>query len=145
MFPLSCAGVRPRSNWNAATHTELLLRSWNFAVLIVSVLIKRIKKNVLKCRAVVRSCKNFLLRAVASPRSCEKVEGTLITNQGYNGLQFLLKSPVWYVFPALKPLRSTYHLLNIWAHILCVYVCLLERVWKYHKSCGTILISHCIY
>jgi hypothetical protein len=35
-------------------------------------------KKLLKCRAVVRSCKNYLLRAVAGPRSCKKeLEGTL--------------------------------------------------------------------
>jgi hypothetical protein len=30
------------------------------------------KKNFFKCGAVVRLCKNFLLRAVAGPRSCKK-------------------------------------------------------------------------
>jgi hypothetical protein len=36
-------------------------------------------KELLKCRAVVRSGKNLLLRAVAGPRSCKKIRGTLIS------------------------------------------------------------------
>jgi hypothetical protein len=36
------------------------------------------KKKLLKCHAVVRLCKCFLLRSVAAPRSCKKkLEGTL--------------------------------------------------------------------
>jgi hypothetical protein len=31
-----------------------------------------ITKKLLKCPAVVKSCKNFLLRAVAGPPSCKK-------------------------------------------------------------------------
>jgi hypothetical protein len=39
-------------------------------------------KKLLKWRAVVRSCKSFLLRAVAGSRSCKKkLEGTLITSK----------------------------------------------------------------
>jgi hypothetical protein len=77
MFPLSCAGARPRSNWNAPAHTELLPRSWNVSIFIVNILIMHIKKKLLKYRAVVRSCKNFLLRAAAGPRSCKKKLGPL--------------------------------------------------------------------
>ena len=33
------------------------------------------KKKLLKCRAVFRSRKNFLLRAVAGPRSGKKIKG----------------------------------------------------------------------
>jgi hypothetical protein len=33
VFPLSCVGARPRSDWNTRAHTELLLRSWNFLIM----------------------------------------------------------------------------------------------------------------
>jgi hypothetical protein len=79
MFPLSCAGARPRGDWNSPTDTELLPRSWNFSISIVNILIMHITKKFLKCRAVVRSCKNFLLRAVGGPRSCKKkIKGRLV-------------------------------------------------------------------
>jgi hypothetical protein len=71
MFPVSCADAPPRSNRNAPAHSELLSRSWNFSVVVVNIIL-HITKKLLKCRAVVRSCKNFLLRAVAGPRSCKK-------------------------------------------------------------------------
>jgi hypothetical protein len=32
MFPLSCGGARPRSNWNGPAHNELLPCSCNFTV-----------------------------------------------------------------------------------------------------------------
>jgi hypothetical protein len=51
----------------------LLPRSWNFSVFIVSILIMhKYYKELLKCRAVVRLCKNSLLRAEAGPSSCKK-------------------------------------------------------------------------
>ena len=78
MFPLSYADARTRSNRNAPANTELLPRSWNFAIFVVNILIMHITKKLLKCRAVVRSCKNFLLRTVAGLRSCKKLEGTLV-------------------------------------------------------------------
>jgi hypothetical protein len=54
-----------------------LPRSWNFSIFFVNNLITHITKKSLKCGAVVRSCKNFLFRAVAGPRSCKKkLEGT---------------------------------------------------------------------
>jgi hypothetical protein len=71
MFPLRCAGVRPRSNCNSPVHIELLARSWNFSIFIVNILII-LQKMFLKCCVFVRSCKNFLLRAVTSPCSCKK-------------------------------------------------------------------------
>jgi hypothetical protein len=46
MFPLSCAGVPPRSDENAPQHTELLPRSWNVPIFIVNILITHISKNV---------------------------------------------------------------------------------------------------
>jgi hypothetical protein len=56
----------------------LLPRRWNFSIFIVNILIMHITKKLLKCRADVGSCKNFLLRAVAGLRSCKKKsEGTL--------------------------------------------------------------------
>jgi hypothetical protein len=75
IFPLSCRGAWLCSNWNARTHTELLLLSWNFAIFIVNILIMHITRNLLKCCASVRLCKNFLLRAVAGPCSCRKIRG----------------------------------------------------------------------
>jgi hypothetical protein len=72
VFPLSCSGARPRTNWDASAHNELLPRSWNFSIFIVNILIVHITKRLLKCRAVVRSCENFLLEAVGGSRSCEK-------------------------------------------------------------------------
>jgi hypothetical protein len=36
-----------------------------------------ITKNFLKSRAVVSSCKNFLLRAAAGPHSCKKIRGNI--------------------------------------------------------------------
>jgi hypothetical protein len=68
IFPLSCAGARPRSNWNTPAHTELLQHSWNSSVFVANILIMHIKK-LSNCRALVRSCQNLLLRAVAGPRS----------------------------------------------------------------------------
>jgi hypothetical protein len=73
MFPVSFAGARPRSNRKFRAHTELLPRSWNFSVFIVNIRIMHITKKF-KCRPVVKSCKNFLLRAVVGPRSCKKNE-----------------------------------------------------------------------
>jgi hypothetical protein len=64
MFPLSCAGARLRSNRNDPAHIELLPRSWNILIMHIA--------KLLKCRAVVRSRKSFLLRAAAGPRSCKK-------------------------------------------------------------------------
>jgi hypothetical protein len=65
VFPLSCTGARPQSNWNAFSHYELLPGNWSFLIMYIT-------KNFLKCRAVVRSCKNSLLTAVAGPCSCKK-------------------------------------------------------------------------
>jgi hypothetical protein len=45
VFRLSCVGARPRSNWNAPAHAELLSRSWNFLILIVNILIMHITKG----------------------------------------------------------------------------------------------------
>jgi hypothetical protein len=39
VFPLSCAGTPPRSNWNAPAHIELFPRSWNFSVFTVNIII----------------------------------------------------------------------------------------------------------
>jgi hypothetical protein len=35
-------------------------------------------EKLLKCRAVVRSCKNFLLRVVAGWCSCKKFRGNVV-------------------------------------------------------------------
>jgi hypothetical protein len=77
MFPLSCADARPRSNWKPPAHTELLPRSWHFSIFIVNAPITHITKKLFKCREVVRSCKNFPLRATARPCSCEKKIGNV--------------------------------------------------------------------
>jgi hypothetical protein len=34
-------------------------------------------KKLLRCRAVVRLCKNFLLRAVSGPGRCKKIRGNV--------------------------------------------------------------------
>jgi hypothetical protein len=79
VFPLSRAGARPRSNRNAAAHTELWPRSWEFFNFHCKYSYYAYNKKNLKCRAIVRSWKNCLLRAVAGPRSCKKkLEGTLV-------------------------------------------------------------------
>jgi hypothetical protein len=36
VLPLSCASARPRSNWNAPAHTDLLPRSWNFLIMHIT-------------------------------------------------------------------------------------------------------------
>jgi hypothetical protein len=41
-FPLSSAGKRLRSNWNAPARTDLLPHSWKFSVFIVNILIMQI-------------------------------------------------------------------------------------------------------
>jgi hypothetical protein len=51
MFPLSCAGARPRSNWNAPAHAELLPRSWNFPIFIINILITYITKKTFKMQS----------------------------------------------------------------------------------------------
>jgi hypothetical protein len=38
MFPLSCAGAQPRSNWDTPAHTKLLPRSWNFPIFIANIM-----------------------------------------------------------------------------------------------------------
>jgi hypothetical protein len=47
-----------------------------------------ITKNLLKRRAVVRPCKNFLLRALAGPRSCknyrEPIKHTTLNQQTHS-------------------------------------------------------------
>jgi hypothetical protein len=45
MFPLSCAGARPRRNWSAPAHAELFPRSWNFLIFIVNIFIAHITKK----------------------------------------------------------------------------------------------------
>jgi hypothetical protein len=45
MFPLSWAGGRLRSNWNAPARIELLRRSWNISSFIANILIMHITKT----------------------------------------------------------------------------------------------------
>jgi hypothetical protein len=77
MLPLSFAVALPRGKGNAAAHwfvaaqVEIFNFRYNYPYYAYY-------KKRLKCRAVVRSCKNFLLIAVAGPRSCKnKLEGRL--------------------------------------------------------------------
>jgi hypothetical protein len=81
MFPLSCAGTRPRSNWDTHAHTELLPRSSNFSIFIVNIVIIYITKKIfLRCRAGVRSRNNFLLRAGSrSSQLLKELQRTLRT------------------------------------------------------------------
>jgi hypothetical protein len=80
MFLLCSPRAPARSNWNVHAHTEFLPCSWNFSIFIINILIMHItRKKILKCPAVVRSCKNFLLRTVAGPRSCKKnIRGNVV-------------------------------------------------------------------
>jgi hypothetical protein len=43
----------------------------------LSIFLLCILQKVLQCRAFVRSCKNFLPRAAAGPRSCKKIRGNV--------------------------------------------------------------------
>jgi hypothetical protein len=74
MFPLSCAGARPRSNWNSPAYTELLPHRWNFLNFHCKYYYAYYKQ-IVKCHAVVRSCKNLMLIAAAGPSSCKKIRG----------------------------------------------------------------------
>jgi hypothetical protein len=68
-FPLNCAAAHPRT-LNCCHAAGIFLCKYSYYVYY---------KKILKCPAVVRSCQNFMLRAVAGPRSCKKkIEGALM-------------------------------------------------------------------
>jgi hypothetical protein len=79
VFPLICAGARPRSNWNASAHAELLPRSWNVSIFIVNIIIMHITKNFQRVAQSSGRVKFFCSEQQQGRVAVkQKLEGTLV-------------------------------------------------------------------
>jgi hypothetical protein len=76
MFPLSCAGERPRSSRNAPLHTELLPRGSNFSIFTVNTLITHTTKNLQSAPQSSGRVKIFYSEHKQVSGAVKRLEGT---------------------------------------------------------------------